>query len=133
MHPAELIGQWDSAPYNFGAMETTELALLPDGRGWTRLQNAAGADDVRRLNWDCPKPGVLELRYTLLVSDGRARHDDEFVRAQCTLLTDTPPPSSTSVEALHLSVLVDFARQFGLVRREVSIADDPTAQLAPYE
>lgn len=105
MQPEELIGLWDSAPLDFGATESTRLALLPDGGGWTAVAGPGGTPRVRELAWDCPKPDVLELRYT----------DYEFVRAQYTLLT----------EALRLSQHVDSARQFALSRRDVSSDDRP--------
>jgi hypothetical protein len=107
-----MIGLWDSAPYDFGAGESTALALLADGSGWTLVSTAAArAEDiapaarVRRLTWDCPKPEVLEIHYD----------DYEFVRAQYSVRTDT----------LHLSQQLDSARQFALTRREVTPADTP--------
>lgn len=131
MQPEEMIGLWNSAPYDFGATESTALALLPDGTGWTAVtgpgpgsgsaepptttsdaaaasMDATGAPSparVRTLAWDCPKPEILEIRYD----------DYEFVRAQYTLRAD----------ALRLSQQVDSSRQFALSRREVTPADSP--------
>lgn len=113
MQPEELIGLWDSAPYDFGATESTRLALLADGGGWTAVTGRsadAGTGDaarpaprLRTLTWDCPRPELLEIRYD----------DYEFVRAQYTLLPDT----------LHLSQHLDSARQFALTSREVPRQD----------
>jgi hypothetical protein len=107
-----MIGLWDSAPYDFGASESTALALLADGSGWTAVSGrSAEAEDaeptarVRRLTWNCPKPEVLEIHYD----------DYEFVRAQYSVRTD----------ALHLSQQLDSARQFALTRRTVTQADTP--------
>lgn len=149
MHAEELIGLWESGPYDFGATESTSLALLADGRGWTSVaaNTPAGAGStadpagsaraarpmptrVRRLSWDCPKPGVLEVRYELAIdlAAGRRDPDYEFIRAQYTLLPDRPDRSDES--ALHLSQHVDSARQFALARREISADDDPAKGLA---
>lgn len=107
-----MIGLWDSAPYDFGATESTALALVGDGSGWTAVGGPAGAATrVRKLAWDCPKPEVLEIRY----------EDYEFVRARYTVRED----------ALHLSQTVDSARQFALVRRDVTGTDVPGS--APQE
>ncbi|NSC23998.1 hypothetical protein FM076_23740 [Streptomyces albus subsp. chlorinus] len=51
-------------------MEASELVLAPDGTGWSRLTNAAGADDTTRLTWSCPRPGLLVLRETSLAEGG---------------------------------------------------------------
>jgi len=124
VHPDELIGLWDSAPFEYGAMEATMLALLPDGRGWSELANAAGALLVRRLTWEVSRPGVIELRFAVAidVAAGEQDPDSEFVRAQY----------SVSEAELRLSELVDYARQFALKKRDVGMADDPSAELVPY-
>lgn len=132
VHPDELIGLWDSAPFEYGVMEATMLALLPDGRGWSELANAAGALHVRRLTWDVPRPGVIELRYSLSidVSAGEREPDDEFVRARYSV--GEPVGESADEKALRLSELIDFARQFALKKRDVGVADDPSSELVPY-
>ncbi|WP_369199778.1 hypothetical protein [Streptomyces sp. PU-14G] len=55
-----LFGAWADEPG--GAMEASELAFAADGTGRSRLTNAAGADDLTRFRWSCPRPGVLVLR-----------------------------------------------------------------------
>ena len=138
-HPSELVGLWSSDPYDYGVMESTDLVLLADGAGWSALRNVAGVLQVRRLRWGSPSPGVLELAYSVCVSgtwrveDGRelasvteSEADDERFRVQYTLKTDTTELRDGPFEALWLSEAVDFAAQFGLGRREVSAADDPT-------
>ena len=125
VHPDELIGLWDSAPYDFGAMEATKLALLPDGRGWSELANAAGAQDVRRLTWEVPRPGLIELRYVRAIdaNTGEQEPDYEFVRTHY----------AAGETALRLSEPVDFARQFELTKRGVAVTDDPSHELVPYD
>jgi hypothetical protein len=124
VHPDGLIGLWDSAPFDFGATEATKLALLPDGRGWSELANAAGARDVRRLTWEVPRPGVIELRYVRAIdaNTGKQVPDYEFVRTQY----------AAGETALRLAEPVDFARQFGLAKRGVAVTDDPSHELVPY-
>ncbi|MFI6306734.1 hypothetical protein ACIBCH_33020 [Amycolatopsis thailandensis] len=45
----------------------TELALLPDGRGWSLFENSAGAYEVERLTWSFLEPGRRELHTHLYV------------------------------------------------------------------
>ena len=131
MHPDELIGLWDSAPFDFGALEATRLALLADGHGWSELANAAGARNVRRLTWDEPRPGVIELRYALAIdvkAGGAHERDYEFIRARYTVIGEAEGEA-----VLRLSELVDFARRFALRKRNVAMTDDPSHDLVPYE
>lgn len=124
VHPDELIGLWDSAPFEYGVMEATMLALLPDGRGWSELANVAGTLQVRRLTWDVSWPGVIELRFTVAIDVAAGDHepDSEFIRARY----------SVSEAELRLSEPVEDARQFALKKRDVGVADDPSAELVPY-
>jgi hypothetical protein len=130
-----MIGIWDSSPFAFGATESTTLALLGDGSGWTAVTptgppaggepaaevaevaesaaKEAAADvrsRVRKLTWDCPKAEVLEIRYD----------DYEFVRAQY----------SVQADGLRLSQHLDSARQFALASHQVTHDDLPTAATA---
>lgn len=115
MQPEELIGLWESAPYDFGATDSTTLTLLADGRGWSTTAGGSAPPRVRPLAWDCPKPHVLELRYD----------DYEFVRAQYTLLTDKTMLRPDPFDALHLSQHLDSARQFARADREPAPDDTP--------
>lgn len=56
-----LLGHWDTSPFAYGVMETSEFELRADGTGWSLLANLAG-EYVTRLTWRCPDVGVLELR-----------------------------------------------------------------------
>lgn len=137
-HPSELVGLWSSDPYDYGVMESTDLALLADGSGWSAMRNVAGVLQVRRLRWDSPAPGVLELAYAICIT-GRwwmeggeeraeveeSEADDERIRAQYGLKMDVTGIGGEPFAALWLSELVDFAGKFGLGRRSVSAADDP--------
>jgi hypothetical protein len=125
VHPEDLIGLWDSAPFEYGVMEATRLALLPDGRGWTELANAGGTPQIRRLAWDVPRPDVIELRYALEIDVATAaqKPDYEFVRSRY----------SIDEKELRLTELVDNTRQFTLQKRDVDVRDDASHELVPYE
>ncbi|GGZ25928.1 hypothetical protein [Streptomyces poonensis] len=56
-----LIGHWSSDPFDYGVLECSDLELRADGTGWSSVSNAF-TEDVDRLTWGCPEPGVLELR-----------------------------------------------------------------------
>ncbi|MFJ2239398.1 hypothetical protein [Streptomyces sp. NPDC087859] len=56
-----LLGHWDTSPFAYGVMETSEFELRADGTGWSLLAQPAG-EYVTRLAWRCPEAGVLELR-----------------------------------------------------------------------
>src|SRR5690606_22906816 len=49
--PDELIGLWDSAPYAYGSIESSTLALLSDGTGWATWESVAGARELVLLAW----------------------------------------------------------------------------------
>lgn len=121
------------------------LCLLPDGRGWSAWANVAGALNVGRLRWERPEPGSLRLTYEWAI-EGRWLAGEHWVLAS----VDEQGPDSTVVvagyvveqdstvvvpgpfTALRLTEDVEFCRTFGLVRREVTIADDPAFALVPY-
>ncbi|MEV1006896.1 hypothetical protein [Streptomyces sp. NPDC049881] len=73
---AALVGHWTSGPFDYGAMESSDLALLPDGGGWTVYASVSGTLSVTRFLWGCPRPGVLELRMTRVVEGTWASRDD---------------------------------------------------------
>jgi hypothetical protein len=43
-----LVGLWDSGPYDYGAMESSWLGFLPDGRGWSGWESASGGMEMTR-------------------------------------------------------------------------------------
>ncbi|MFR9726186.1 hypothetical protein ACL02R_22885 [Streptomyces sp. MS19] len=73
---AAMVGHWTSEPFDYGAMESSALALLPDGGGWTVYASVSGTLSVTRFLWGCPRAGVLELRMTRIVEGTRASRDD---------------------------------------------------------
>ncbi|WP_331767665.1 hypothetical protein [Embleya sp. NBC_00896] len=58
----ELLGLWDSGPYDLGSMENSQVAFLADGDGWTLWHNAAGGQSVAAFRWSCPEPNTLVMR-----------------------------------------------------------------------
>ncbi|MFE3767630.1 hypothetical protein ACFXPI_38365 [Streptomyces sp. NPDC059104] len=143
-----LTGLWDSAPLEQGAMETSALVLLPDGRGWSRFESFSSELSVGRFRWSCPGPGLLELRYTWRVdgqwgigSEGFAAvdhsgPDDELIRTGYRVDGGAPSPSGPrgagGGATLTLDHPVEFALAFARGRRPVGPADDPSAAVVPY-
>ncbi|MBB5858288.1 hypothetical protein ACFQ05_21960 [Amycolatopsis umgeniensis] len=141
MNPAELVGLWSSEPYEYGSMEMTELALLPDGRGWSLFENSVGAYEIERLTWSVPEPGRLELHTHLYVSADISENQveveqesplDKRQNVAYTLSDDTTPLEPDGFVALNLSERVVVRSRFGLRRREVTIHDDQTHAVVPY-
>ncbi|MFF4220252.1 hypothetical protein [Streptomyces nondiastaticus] len=140
----QVTGQWCSAPFDAGAMETSEIVLLAGGRGWSRFESFSGELSIGRFVWCLPSPGLLELRYTWRVSgqwgpsgdgfesvDGSGP-DDELIRTAYRIGTERPPLSGKPVTALQLDVPVECASAFALGRRNMTPADDPSSAVAPY-
>ncbi|MFC3448529.1 hypothetical protein [Amycolatopsis speibonae] len=142
MNPAELVGLWSSEPYEYGSMELTELALLADGRGWSLFENSGGAYEIERLTWNAPEPGRLELHTHLYVSAEFGEKQVEVEQQSpldgrqnvaYTLTEDTTVLEPVGFVALHLSERVVVRSRFGLTRREVTVADDRTHAVLPYD
>ncbi|MER5930818.1 hypothetical protein [Streptomyces sp. NPDC002054] len=141
-----LIGRWDSAPFDVGAMETSELVFLADGRGWSRFESISTELAVDRFRWHCPGPGRLALRHTWQVAGqwgpgdaGFAVVDHNAPYAEPTVThaayrigAERLPYSETEATALHLDEPIAFASCFARGRRSVTPSDDPSAPLAPY-
>ncbi|MGW2602665.1 hypothetical protein [Streptomyces klenkii] len=139
-----LTGQWCSAPFDAGAMETSELVFLADGRGWSRFDSISGELSIGRFAWRHPSPGLLELRCTWRVNgrwspsgDGfetvdDSGPDDELIRTAYRIGTEQPPLSGAPVTALLLDVPVECAEAFARGRRIMTPADDPSSAAAPY-
>ncbi|GAA4919189.1 hypothetical protein ACFPM3_00135 [Streptomyces coeruleoprunus] len=140
----QLIGLWDSAPYDLGAMETSEIVFLADGRGWSRFESITTELVIGRFRWHCPAPGRLELRYTWQVhgqwgrgSDGFASvdhsgPDDEVVRTGYRIAPETPRGDDAPVPTLTLDRAVEYAFTFARGPVRVSPSDDPSSDVVPY-
>ncbi|WP_229401474.1 hypothetical protein [Micromonospora okii] len=142
MRDADLVGLWDSGPYDLGVMESSWLCLRDDGTGWSSWANVGGSS-ASRLTWACRGEGEVELRYVWTVS-GRWHGtgllpavdevdeegpDDAVVRTRYRVAPDTPPVGPV-VTALVLDEPVEFCHRFGLVRRDLAGLTDPTRRTA---
>ncbi|MCX4472934.1 hypothetical protein OOK41_21910 [Micromonospora sp. NBC_01655] len=135
MRDENLVGLWDSGPYDYGAMESSWVCLRRDGTGWTAWANVGGGS-VSRLTWACPQAGEVELRYawtasgnwfpgtppTLVEIDDEGP-DDTVVHTRYALSLDTAPLAESPVTTLRFDESVEFCHRFGLVTREVHAAD----------
>jgi hypothetical protein len=133
----ELIGLWDSGPHDYGAMESSSLALLADGTGWSTWQNAAQGMSVARFTWSCPAIDTLELRYSSVISGtwepgkpGLATVDEQqadrtVLRTTYSLRQDTTAIAAQPFIALHLADSIEFTHTYALERREIHDTDDP--------
>ena len=135
MRDENLVGLWDTGPYDYGAMETSWVCLRRDGTGWTAVANVGGVS-VSQLTWGCPCDGEVELRYTwtafgsyewlsgvpgapfTLVEIDEEGPYEELVRTRYSVSLDTPPLADSPVTALHLEESVEFSHRFALVTRE---------------
>ncbi|MCX4697274.1 hypothetical protein [Streptomyces sp. NBC_01373] len=96
-----LIGHWDSAPFDHGVMESSEVELRANGEGWSSLANLGG-EYVTRLTWSCPEPGVLQLRD----EDGRV------TRHRYVVGPAVPPYGTEPVTSVTFEEAVQYGHQF---------------------
>ncbi|MEU9480863.1 hypothetical protein [Streptomyces sp. NPDC048191] len=96
-----LIGHWDSAPFDHGVMESSELEFRGDGRGGGTVANALG-EEVTAFSWHCPEPGVLEVRDT----------DGDVERVRYAVTRATPAYTPDAIPAVRFEPPLFFARQY---------------------
>ncbi|MFF3855905.1 hypothetical protein [Micromonospora sp. NPDC002575] len=131
MWDEDLVGLWDSGPYDYGVMESSWVCLRADGTGWSAWANVGGAS-LSQLTWICPQEGKVELRYTwtalgpgfpgtppALIEVDEEGPDDTLVRTCFAISLDTPPIGGPPVTTLHFEESVESCRRFGLLTREV--------------
>lgn len=140
-----IVGHWSSLGFSYGFMEASDLGLLADGRGWSAWYNAHGLC-VTRFRWDCPRPGLLELRAEWMVEGTSAAGPGipvfassnapepwrDVTRHSYTFGQAAPRPGSELVHALLFEEPIEFAREFEHVTSELKREDDPTYHLIPY-
>ncbi|WDZ82179.1 hypothetical protein [Micromonospora cathayae] len=138
MRDENLVGRWDTGPYDYGVMESGWLALRGDGTGWSAWANVGGGS-VSRLTWSScgdAGTGVLELRYTwtatgdwspgtppTLTRVDEEGPDDTVLCTRYTVSVRTPPLAQAPATTLHLAKAVECAHDFALVTREVEPSD----------
>ncbi|WP_329127361.1 hypothetical protein [Streptomyces sp. NBC_01465] len=128
-----LIGHWSSLPFAYGAMEASELGLLPDRRGWSTWFNF-GALWVTRLSWACPEPGVVEL-HTKWIVEGTPRHGisptasvEEMhgvTRHHYVVGPVVPMPGAEALLSISFEEPVEFSHRYARGRKEIRIEEDP--------
>lgn len=140
-----LIGHWSSLAFSYGVMEATDLGFLGDGRGWSVVYNAYDLT-VTRFRWNCPRPGLLELRTEWLVEGesvplpGRpmlaaTQPPEPWIQVTChhyRFGQEAPAPGAAPLPAVLFEQHVDFAHVLERGSREISIEDDPSYQVLPY-
>ncbi|MFI9310870.1 hypothetical protein [Streptomyces triculaminicus] len=139
-----LIGHWSSAPFDYGVMEGSDLAFLPDGRGWSVLANLAGMS-VTRFRWHCPAPGRLEIREEWSAggqweaSTGGFSSVDEQRSCQFVTVTgytigqeETAVGEPAPVTAVRFDEPVEFTTLYARGDRDIAPAQDPSYALLPY-
>ncbi|MFI6761858.1 hypothetical protein ACIBF5_22225 [Micromonospora sp. NPDC050417] len=130
MRDENLVGLWDSSPYDYGSMESSWVCLRRDGTGWTAVANT-GSAAVSQLTWDCSAEGEVELRYTWTASGSWAPGTpfilaevdeegpyDERVRTRYSVGTDMAPMADSPATALRLEESVEFTQRFALMTRD---------------
>ncbi len=135
MRDENLVGRWDTGPYDYGVMESSWLCLRPDGTGWSACANVGGGS-VSQLDWSCPTEDEIEIRYVwtasghwspgeppALVEIEEEGTDDTVVRTRYSVTLDTPPLAEAPMTTLHLADPVEFAHDFALATRDVDGAD----------
>ena len=133
-----MVGLWDSGPYAYGVMESSELALLPDGTGWSTWSNVAGGMELIRLAWRRLGPAVIRIREIDLTSgswepDRRnciitgqpSRPLNEEILLRYELVRETPPLVSDPMQAIKFDRPFMFAEEYALARSHVVPADMP--------
>ncbi|MFL4910730.1 hypothetical protein ACJ6WF_48480 [Streptomyces sp. MMS24-I2-30] len=120
-----LVGHWSSIPFDYGAMETSELGFLSNGQGWSAWFNAS-ALCVTRFSWRCPGPGVVELHAQWSVEGipshgtgsptfsvtGPAEQMDEITCHHYVVGPAVPMPGTNSLLAVTFEEPVEFCCQY---------------------
>ncbi|MBL1096104.1 hypothetical protein [Streptomyces coffeae] len=141
-----LVGRWNSAPFDYGAMESSELGFLPDGRGWSVFASVSGELSVTRFRWRCPAPGRLVLREEWLTSGVWAPGEEDWSFASVdsggpvdgttdtayTLGPETPPGAGrTPLWAVRFEEAVEFSHFFAREEGPVRPDQDPSYRHVP--
>ena len=143
MDADELVGLWHSAPYEYGAMESSELALLSDGTGWGTVANAAGGISLTLLTWRRLGADVIAIKETKVISgtweagqpdhllpDGPPMSLEEVTRVRYELVHETPPLATSPTKAVRFDPALMFAGSYAFIRSGVTLADLPTIEPA---
>ncbi|MFI6263637.1 hypothetical protein [Micromonospora sp. NPDC051006] len=143
MRDDRLVGMWTTEPYDYGVMESSWLALRPDGTGWSAWANAGGAT-VSHLAWDCPADGEVELRYEWwasgvwppgnppwLIDVDEEGPDETVIRTRYSVNVETPPLADSPLTVVHLDPDVEYSSRYALVTREAGAWINVSAHRRP--
>jgi len=134
----ELVGLWDSGPFDYGAMESSRIGLRADGTGWGEWSSFGGGMELIVFTWRSPDAGVLELtehelhsgRWTArhpgrLLTDRPPMHRRTTTRYGYTLTEERPPLGEDPVDTLRLDREFLFTTEYALAQRVIRRADAP--------
>jgi hypothetical protein len=142
----DLIGLWESTPYDYGSLETCWLGFLQDGRGWSAWATMAGGIDVSRFRWHCPVADVLELHYEwhacgdwqqtgnalTFATITEQEPGGEVVRTGFVIGPDETFMIESPFIALHLELALQFCKDYAFRQRDISLEDDPAHDVFPW-
>ncbi|MEU8825989.1 hypothetical protein [Streptomyces sp. NPDC048636] len=141
-----LEGRWTSTPFDLGAMESSELGFLPDGRGWSLWASAGEGLSVTRFRWHCPAPGRLVLREEWLTCGDWAPGEEDWsfasvdssgpadgMTATAYTLGPQPPPGGGErpLWAVRFEQAVEFSHFFAREEGPVRPDQDPSYRYFP--
>ncbi|WP_052849661.1 hypothetical protein [Streptomyces avicenniae] len=134
-----LTGHWTSGPFDYGAMESSDLVFLPGGDGWTEYASVSGLLSVTRFRWGCPRPGVLELRMTRIVEGtwgavpgfATVESDEPYEETLRTAYAFDAARGSGGevVAAVRFEVMVEYCQVYARGGRHVLPEADPSRSL----
>ena len=141
----QLVGHWSTLSFSYGVMEASDLGFLNDGRGWSTCYNAYSLC-VTRFQWNCPEPGLLELRAHCMVQGDLADQPGRPVFASTeppepwdavtyhhyAIGQAAPMPGAEPLPAVTFEEPVDFGHVFERGSRTITLEDDPSHHFFPY-
>ncbi|MCF2528380.1 hypothetical protein [Yinghuangia soli] len=137
--PAGLVGQWQGKPADPAATRRSEVAFLANGMGWTEWASGAGGVEVVGFRWRATGSETLEVLDIWCAFGLTAERDavewdelewrgDPAFTVGFALGTARRPPYAP---VLHVSTPLGGARDFVLLRADVSFAACPARGVAP--
>ncbi|XVV09047.1 hypothetical protein ACQP2X_29905 [Actinoplanes sp. CA-131856] len=143
----ELVGLWDSAPYEYGSMEASCVAFHADGSGWSVWENAGGAA-LTMIRWTRLGPAAVEVvegetsfgRWAPSAPGARrlvlddpdedmeeaAGEGGDVLELRYELVEDVPPLADSPMVVLKLSEPYEGSSTYALSRRDIGPDDVPT-------
>lgn len=126
MNDDELVGVWDSGPFDAGAMESSRLVLRADGSGWAVWDSAGGGMELTWLSWSRTAADRFRITGQRLISGTwePGRPDGIVAEGEPADLDDEEfrygIAEAGSVRALVLGSPFGFAERFGYAGRDAT-------------